>query len=45
MNREPFNVTPMNLEVPLTVKDAAPLWGQSSRRQPDAILPKLMASD
>jgi hypothetical protein len=29
MNR--VNVTPMNLEVPLTVKDAAPLWGQSQK--------------
>jgi hypothetical protein len=31
VNREPVNVTAMNLEVPLTVKDASPLWGQSQK--------------
>ena len=31
LNREPVNATPMELEEPLTVNDAAPLWGQSTK--------------
>ena len=31
LNPESVNATPMKLEEPLTVKEAAPIWGQSQK--------------